>query len=150
MSRLVPVPTHSENCCLLCPGPVEYVGLWVPAGRLLQLSGPGVIAYGLCTDCTADPTFAPRVEKFLLDEAESGRMTTLDDGTFGLVLCTKIGETGNCPIPANYATADCIECGSALWINPVYAEQFARVGVEAQVVCTHCAQAAYLQRMKGA
>jgi hypothetical protein len=35
-----------------------------------------------------------------------------------LILCARVGHTGNLPIPSGYQTGDCSERGSAVWVSP--------------------------------
>ena len=57
-----------------------------------------------------------------------------------MILCARIGHTGNAPIPPGYQTADCSLCGSAVWVHPRTIAVAKTTGHVPGYLCNVCAR----------
>ncbi len=55
-----------------------------------------------------------------------------------LVLCARVGETGNVPIPPGTLTADCSVCHAAVWVSAAVRELARATGTTPHYVCSGC------------
>jgi hypothetical protein len=95
--------------------PGRVYGLALPGGTLYAVPGSALIetAEALLSLGDAMQSGDGRGARAAFDRvrADTGR----DGGA--VILCTKVGHAP-CAPPAGYLTADCGQCGSAVWISP--------------------------------